>query len=195
MAISSGGVLRYDTARLASAASTLKDRIKAAETSYDNVMTIVRNTSRYWIGEAGNEHRRAFLEERDDIDEILVRLKEYPDDLLKIAGLMEETETKTNDIVSQPSTQRGSRGRILNRGASDGRRYQRPDRRILCKISGCSSSGKNAVRQHILRIRIRGGSIESQKGKRKTEKKSRIKEAAARTEKRPAPTSTSISQV
>jgi uncharacterized protein YukE len=105
MAISSGGVLRYDTARLASAASTLKDRIKAAETSYDNVMTIVRNTSRYWIGEAGNEHRRAFLEERDDIDEILVRLKEYPDDLLKIAGLMEDTETKTNDIVSQPSTQ------------------------------------------------------------------------------------------
>ena len=105
MAISSGGVLRYDTARLESAASTLKDRIKAAETSYDNVMTIVRNTSRYWIGEAGNEHRRAFLEERDDIDEILVRLKEYPDDLLKIAGLMEETETKTNDIVSQPSTQ------------------------------------------------------------------------------------------
>ena len=57
------------------------------------------------------------------------------------------------------------------------------------------SSGKSAVRQHILRIRIRGGSIESQKGKRKTEKKSRIKEAAARTEKRPAPTSTSISQV
>ena len=57
------------------------------------------------------------------------------------------------------------------------------------------SSGKSAVRQHILRIRIRGGSIESQKGKRNTEKKSRIKEAAARTEKRPAPTSTSISQV
>ena len=57
------------------------------------------------------------------------------------------------------------------------------------------SSGKSAVRQQILRIRGRGVTIESQKGKRKTEKKSRIKEAAARTEKRPAPTSTSISQV
>ena len=43
------------------------------------------------------------------------------------------------------------------------------------------SSGKSAVRQHILRIRIRGGSIESQKGKRKTEKteKNRKKAAAA----------------
>ena len=44
------------------------------------------------------------------------------------------------------------------------------------------SSGKSAVRQHILRIRIRGGSIESQKGKRKTEKKQ-----LRRTERRPAP--------
>ena len=54
MAISSGQVLRYDTARLQSAAATLREKIQKAETSYENVMTIVKNTERYWIGEAGN---------------------------------------------------------------------------------------------------------------------------------------------
>ena len=112
MAISSGQVLRYDTARLQSAAATLREKIQKAETSYENVkaetsyenvMTIVKNTERYWIGEAGNEHRNVFLEERDDIDQILLRLKEHPTDLLAIAGVAEQAAEKTKEIVSQPS--------------------------------------------------------------------------------------------
>ena len=55
------------------------------------------------------------------------------------------------------------------------------------------SSGKSAVRQHILRIRIRGGSIESQKGKRKTEKQKKSSYGAQSGAR--LPTSTSISQV
>ena len=103
MAILSGQVLRYDTARLQSAAATLREKIQKAETSYENVMTIVKNTERYWIGEAGNEHRNVFLEERDDIDQILLRLKEHPTDLVAIAGVAEQAAEKTKEIVSQPS--------------------------------------------------------------------------------------------
>ena len=43
------------------------------------------------------------LEERDDIDQILLRLKEHPTDLLAIAGVAEEAAEKTKEIVSQPS--------------------------------------------------------------------------------------------
>lgn len=104
MAIASGGVTKVDTARLASAAGTLKEKIRKAETSYNNVMNIVKNTNRYWIGQAGDEHRSAFLDQQDDIDQILVRLKEHPDDLLKIAGIYEETESTTETIVEEPVT-------------------------------------------------------------------------------------------
>ena len=103
MTISSGQVLSYDTDRLTAAAATLREKIQKAETSYENVMTIVKNTERYWIGEAGNEHRNAFLEERDDIDQILLRLKEHPTDLLAIAGVVEQAVTVVDNIVSQPS--------------------------------------------------------------------------------------------
>lgn len=102
MAIANGGVTEVDTARLISAAGTLKEKIQKAETSYNNVMTIVKNTNRYWIGQAGDEHRSAFLDQQDDIDQILVRLKEHPDDLLKIAGVYEEAEKETETIASAP---------------------------------------------------------------------------------------------
>jgi uncharacterized protein YukE len=104
MAMTSSQVTEVDTARLASAAGTLKEKIQKAETSFQNVMNIVKNTNRYWIGEAGDEHRLAFFDQQDDIDQILVRLKEHPDDLLKIAGIYEEAENKTETIVEEPLT-------------------------------------------------------------------------------------------
>lgn len=104
MAIASGGVTEVDTSRLISAAGQLKDKIHKAETSYNNVMSIVKNTNRYWIGQAGDEHRSIFLDQQDDIDEILERLKEHPDDLLKIAGVYEEAEKETETIVEAPVT-------------------------------------------------------------------------------------------
>ena len=73
MALSKAGVTEVDTGRLVSAAGTLKAKIQKAETSFNNVMTIVKNTNRYWIGQAGDEHRRAFLDQQDDIDQILFR--------------------------------------------------------------------------------------------------------------------------
>jgi len=104
MAISYAGTTVVDSGKLESTAAVLKERIRAARASYGNVMTIVQNTNRYWIGEAGNEHRQAFLDQQDDIDQILARLSEHPDDLLKIAGIYVETENKTNEIAQAPNT-------------------------------------------------------------------------------------------
>lgn len=104
MAISHDAVIQVSTSELASAAATLKERIQTAKASYGNVMTIVQNTQRYWIGEAGDEHRRAFLDQQDDIDQILARLTEHHDDLLKIAGIYEPLEQKTKEIVQAPVT-------------------------------------------------------------------------------------------
>lgn len=98
MAIQGSVTIKVKDDALLSAASTLKDRISDMRSSYDKVMEIVQKTSGYWIGLAGDAHRNAFLEQQDDIEQIVKRLSEHPDDLLKIANLYVETEKKTAEI-------------------------------------------------------------------------------------------------
>ena len=82
MAIQGNVEIKVKDDALLSAASTLKDRISDMRSSYDKVMEIVQKTGGYWIGLAGDAHRSAFLEQQDDIDQIVRRLSEHPDDLL-----------------------------------------------------------------------------------------------------------------
>lgn len=78
--------------------------IGQVETLFVSVQTTVGHTRHYWIGEAGDLHRKAFEEQMDDIDQILVRLREHPVDLLKIAGIYDETDTRQAEASSQMSS-------------------------------------------------------------------------------------------
>ena len=98
MAIQGNVEIKVKDDALLSAASTLKDRISDMRSSYDKVMEIVQKTGGYWIGLAGYAHRSAFLEQQDDIDQIVRRLSEHPDDLLKIANLYVEAEKKSAEV-------------------------------------------------------------------------------------------------
>lgn len=98
MAIQGNVEIKVKDEALLSAAGTLKDRIREMRASYDKVMEIVQKTGGYWIGAAGDEHRNVFLEQRDDIDQIVKRLSEHPDDLLRIAGIYEEAESRTAEV-------------------------------------------------------------------------------------------------
>ena len=98
MAIQGNVEIKVKDDALLSAASTLKDRISDMRSSYDKVMEIVQKTGGYWIGLAGDAHRNAFLEQQDDIDQIVRRLSEHPDDLLKIANLYVEAEKKSAEV-------------------------------------------------------------------------------------------------
>ncbi|MDO5131596.1 MAG: hypothetical protein Q4D81_01280 [Eubacteriales bacterium] len=105
MAISGNVTINVNDESLLGAASTLKERIRNMQESYANVMEIVQNTSRYWVGLAGDEHRSAFQEQQDEIDHILARLSEHPDDLLTIAGIYVEKEKEAEEISRTPVTE------------------------------------------------------------------------------------------
>ena len=51
-------------------------------------------TKGYWIGEAGELHRKLYNEQKDDISKMLRRLLEHPDDLLMISGNYKAAESK-----------------------------------------------------------------------------------------------------
>lgn len=78
--------------------------ITQMERMFETVINTVERTKNYWIGEAGNAHRAAFLEHKDDIAEILQRLKEHPADLQKIANTYRDTESALTEAASQLSS-------------------------------------------------------------------------------------------
>ena len=59
-----------------------------------NVQDTVNRTEYYWNGEAAEINRKVFLQQKEDMEAILSRLKEYPETLRKVANIYRETEEK-----------------------------------------------------------------------------------------------------
>lgn len=67
---------------------------------FEDLERIVNRTSYYWMGEAGDMHRRLYREQRDHVDEMLKRLKEHPEDLLTIARNYVQVEQTAETIAN-----------------------------------------------------------------------------------------------
>ena len=63
-----------------------------------NVQDTVNRTEYYWNGEAAELNRKVFLEQKEDMEEILTRLKEYPATLRKVANIYRETEEQPKAV-------------------------------------------------------------------------------------------------
>lgn len=70
---------------------------------FDDLERIINRTNYYWIGEAGDVHRKMYREQKDLVDEILRRLKEYPADLLAISQNYTQAEQSVETIANELS--------------------------------------------------------------------------------------------
>ena len=66
---------------------------------FDSIEKLVKATDHHWIGEAGDLHRRLYNEQKEDLADALLRLKEHPKDLLMIAGIYDDAEGKNTEEV------------------------------------------------------------------------------------------------
>lgn len=104
MAMSGFGVsFRVQPEVLDQKAQEVSSEVERMERMFRAIQSTVSATQHYWIGEAGNAHRKAFQEQKDDIEMILKRLKEHPVDLRMIAGTYRETETRQTDAMYELS--------------------------------------------------------------------------------------------
>jgi len=87
--------VKVESAVLRAAADNVSTLARALGDDFDRLQDLVRLTNRYWLGAAGDQYRQEFAEEKKQTDEILTLLREYPKDLLTMAGLYEEAE-RTN---------------------------------------------------------------------------------------------------
>lgn len=72
------------------------------KTKFAEMDATLRKTSGYWIGEAGDIHRKLYNDQKDDIDKMLRRLLEHPDDLLMISqnySLAERSNVATSNSL------------------------------------------------------------------------------------------------
>ena len=101
MAMSNVGVsFRVQPDVLDEKAQIVSSQVKSIEDLFKSIQSTVSSTRNYWIGEAGNTHRKAFQSQKDDIETILKRLKEHPVDLRKIAGTYRDGEKVVADIMN-----------------------------------------------------------------------------------------------
>lgn len=77
--------------------------IRKMASCFDDLERIVNRTSYYWIGEAGDMHRRLYQEQKDHVDEMMKRLKEHPADLLTIAQNYVQVEQTVETVANELS--------------------------------------------------------------------------------------------
>lgn len=84
--------LRVTPEELKTVAGEITAEVQSIKTCLRNINSEVIDTQIYWRGDASGKHISNYQEMKPNIDSIVGELEAAPSDLLKIAGLYEETE-------------------------------------------------------------------------------------------------------
>lgn len=101
MAITGDVQIKVDSTVLKAKADSVSDSIRQMEEGFDRLETIINRTSYYWIGEAGELHRNMYKEQKEQIEEMMRRLKEHPKDLVTIAQTYDTAEAEIQVIAAE----------------------------------------------------------------------------------------------
>lgn len=86
--------LKVDADRLVGKARNVSDAVDRMRKDFDRLDRAIDETKKYWKGTAGDSHRKLYSDQKKTIQDILRDMEKYPDDILKMAGLYREAETK-----------------------------------------------------------------------------------------------------
>ncbi len=104
MSIQGGVTIRVTPERLKTQADEVSRRIIQMKRLFGELERVIGNTRSYWIGEAGNRHRQAYTERKDELETMFTRLEEHPRDLLQISGNYTQAENEIESMVSALET-------------------------------------------------------------------------------------------
>lgn len=99
MAIIGDVFIKVDSAVLGSKAQEVSGKIANMANCFDQMERIINRTSYYWLGEAGELHRKMYRDQKSQVDEMMKRLREHPADLTAIAQTYESTEKEVQAMA------------------------------------------------------------------------------------------------
>lgn len=89
-----GFILKVSTAELKQKSNEITGQINKIESCWKQIDEIISKSKSYWVGEASDDHQKYRKEVSEDARKVIKRLREHPEDLLKMAGVYEEAEQK-----------------------------------------------------------------------------------------------------
>lgn len=101
MAIIGDVQIKVDSAVLKAKADSVSASIRQMAEYFERLETIINRTSYYWIGEAGDLHRKLYKDQKQQIEEMMKRLKEHPKDLVTIAQTYDTAEAEIQSIAAE----------------------------------------------------------------------------------------------
>lgn len=111
MAFNFSGILSFGSATikvspdvLVSKASEVENKIGKMRQLFSNIKTSMERTTSYWEGEAGDLHRKQYLDRQDEIDKMLKNLQERVSELNQLAANYTSAESKNLSAASSLAT-------------------------------------------------------------------------------------------
>lgn len=101
MAISGGVELLVTPEVLNKQAVEVEKRVKNMEKRFQNIKELSEKSKNYWLGEAGDMHRKNYANQEKYVEQVLNRLNEHPRDLRVIAQTYSSTELKIEEAIIQ----------------------------------------------------------------------------------------------
>ena len=93
--------IKVTTEGLLSKADIVKTKVAQMQRDIDEAERLLNNTASYWLGDAGDKKRRDFQKRKQQADQVVRRLSEYPRDLLEMAGIYVAAEREN---ASKPAS-------------------------------------------------------------------------------------------
>lgn len=91
-------IIKVTPEALIQKAEVVKGKISTMETKFTNMKNIVLKSNTYWVGDAGEAHRKTYKEYEPEITEIFKRLTEHVKDLNEMAGVYSDAELTVKEI-------------------------------------------------------------------------------------------------
>lgn len=91
--------LKVSPDELRHAADQIEGQIAAIQRNWNNLCEVVGASRHYWQGDAADYGRRLFEETKQEVLEACGRLKEHPSNLLEMAGIYADAQTKAAEII------------------------------------------------------------------------------------------------
>jgi WXG100 family type VII secretion target len=92
--------INVDTSSLVNTAQGIQTEIGNIK-KYWNIINETLNNKNYWQGSASNLHQKSFNKMKDDLDKIIKRLSNHPENLYQIAGIYEKDEEEAVSIITE----------------------------------------------------------------------------------------------
>lgn len=94
-----GTRLKVSTTQLRTKSEEVARLAKELQKCMDEMHQKITATNTYWIGDAGDMHRRMYEEQSEEIDEMLRRINEHPVDLISMADVYDGVEKEVTQIA------------------------------------------------------------------------------------------------